>query len=129
MRSRNIALIAAVSLLLTLWYVAPARTAQQSGAAKAGTAAPSGARDLSGIWLLTTGARIRSLSKQIPPMTPLGQQMFNANKPGFGPRAVPGGNDPIGHCDPAGLPRSLMSERPIQFVQVADKMLQFLESY
>ena len=127
MRSRSMALTVAAVLLSAFWWVAPARTAQQSGAAK--TSAPAPARDLSGIWLLTTGARIRSLSKQTPPMTPLGQEMFNANKPGFGPRAVPGGNDPIGHCDPPGLPRSLMSERPIEFVQVAGKMLQFLESY
>jgi hypothetical protein len=43
------------------------------------------------------------------PFTPAGKAKFDANKPGYGPRAVPPaiGNDPMGTCDPLGIPRLL----------------------
>jgi hypothetical protein len=128
MRIRNIGVISAL-LMASVSFVVPTQASQQLEAAKTSAATPMPPQDLSGTWLLTTKGRIRSLSKQAPPMTLLGQEKFNANKPGFGPRAVPGGNDPIGHCDPPGLPRTLMSERPIQFAQLPGRMVQFLESY
>ena len=129
MRRQNLCLIAPLLAASAMWFSVPANAAPQSQSAKSSAASAALAHDLSGTWLLTARGRVRSLSKQAPPMTPLGQEKFNASKPGFGPRAVPGGNDPIGHCDPPGLPRTLMSERPIQFLQIAGRMLQFLESY
>jgi hypothetical protein len=41
-----------------------------------------------------------------------GKAKYEANKPGYGPRAVPPalGNDPMGTCDPLGIPRLLNTE-------------------
>src|SRR3954454_5341436 len=46
------------------------------------------------------------------PLTPSGKARFDANKPGYGPRASPPafGNDPMGTCDPLGIPRLLNTE-------------------
>src|SRR5262245_12353597 len=57
--------------------------------------------DFNGVWY---GMNPRVYARQAPPMTPRGQQMFNANKPSRGPRAVvPAlGNDPQGICDRLG---------------------------
>jgi hypothetical protein len=92
------------------------------------TQAPAGGapqQDLSGVWVLSS--RSQGLGREVPPMTPAGDAKFKANIPGFGPRARPGGNDPIGTCDPMGVVRTLNSERPIQFVQIPGRVLQFLE--
>ena len=123
---------AALALFLICGSAAAQSGPQSSGvapAAKTGTAAPAPGGDLSGTWMLQSRGPVRSISKTPPPMTPAGQAKFQANKPGFGPRAVPGGNDPIGTCDPLGLPRSLLSPRAVQFVQLPGRMLMFFESY
>src|SRR5437660_1058524 len=46
------------------------------------------------IWQSTGG--VQSLSDQVPPRTPAGDKIFNANKPSYGPRAIAPalGNDP-----------------------------------
>src|SRR5262245_37500818 len=81
--------------------------------------------DLSGIWNRTGGDR--GYNNQVPPMTPLGLEKFNSNRPSYGRdldspdaaahpkehigrrRAVPPalGNDPTGECNPSGVPRLL----------------------
>jgi hypothetical protein len=126
MRSRSLRLIAALLLPLACGSVALAQTARPSGQGKTSASAPVAAHDLSGVWQLV--GLLRSMSKAGPSLTTEGNKKFLANLPGFGPRAVPGGNDPIGQCDPLGLPRTLLSERPIQFVEIPGRMLQFLES-
>ncbi len=65
-------------------------------------------------------------------LTPLGRKLFEANKPSFGPRAVPPvrGNDPLGRCDPLGLTRNLFTEiavRGLEFVHLPDRVLEFFE--
>src|SRR5213593_3749906 len=105
----------------------------QRGAAAANTAAgsvPHDPHDLSGVWTKTW--RTLSLSDQPPAMTPLGQARFDANKPSYGPRAVPPalGNDPTGKCDPLGLVRNLILEvsvYPMEMVQTPKRILQFFE--
>lgn len=119
---------AALALVLTCGFAA-AQSGPQSSAAKTNSAAPTPSGDLSGVWMLQSRGPMRSISKTPPPMTPAGQAKFQANKPGFGPRAVPGGNDPIGTCDPLGIPRALLSPRAFQFVQLPNRMLMFFESY
>jgi hypothetical protein len=95
-------------------------------------------RDLSGIWRAAVGGNRKdveafapgqSLTENPPPMTPEGQARFNANKPGYGPRAVPPalGNDPISYCDPLGYPRLIFFGRPVEIIQTKDRMLQFYE--
>ncbi len=69
---------------------------QQAGKAKA-PAAPSGpapVRDLSGVWLTSGGPGGEGPGGEQPPYTPWAQAKYDANKPGYGPKAAPGGNDP-----------------------------------
>jgi hypothetical protein len=40
---------------------------------------------------------------------------------------VPGGNDPILQCDPAGFPRIIFFPTPFEFVQSPAKIIQFFE--
>jgi hypothetical protein len=67
-----------------------------------------------------------------PPMTPLGEQLFNANKPSMpdawqSRRVPPGvGNDPLGNCDPLGYPRDLGN---FEMVQTPGKMIQIFNEY
>ena len=88
-------------------------------------------RDLSGVWTRTSP--LLTLSQTPPPFTPLGKKLFDANKPSYGPRAVPPavGNDPMGNCDPLGLVRNLLLEvvalYPMEIVQTPNRMFQFFE--
>lgn len=125
MQNRFVGLILVLLTALVFSSVTFAQTPQQPGAAQANAAAPAPQHELSAVWALTESTR--TLSGEVPPMRPEGEAKFNANKPGFGPRAVPGGNDPISDCDPLGLPRSLLSRTPIEFVQTPDRVLQFFE--
>ena len=68
------------------------------------------------------------------PFTPAGKAKFDGNKPGYGPRAVPPafGNDPMGTCDPLGIPRLLNTEvitphQTMEIVQAGGRMIQFFE--
>ena len=63
-----------------------------------------------------------------PPMTAWGKAQFDANKPSYGPRAVPPaiGNDPLGHCDPQGYPRVFFYGLR-EFFQVPGRVLQVFE--
>ena len=121
MRSRSLSLIAALLLPLVCGSVALAQTARPSGQGKTSASAPVAAHDLSGVWQLV--GLLRSMSKAGPSLTPEGNNKFLANLPGFGPRAVPGGNVPLTmrSCYPA----HPAVERPIQFVEIPGRMLQF----
>ncbi len=97
-------------------------------APRQGTVAP---RDLSGVWARVKGtANFGEAATMV--LTPAGKKLFDANKPSFGPRAVPPvlGNDPLGKCDPLGLTRNLMTEiaaRSFEFVHLPDRVVQFFE--
>jgi hypothetical protein len=100
-------------------------------------------RDLSGHW--NRVSRFQTFSNVYPgqgptegteeaPLTEEGRRRFEANKPGYGPRAVPPaiGNDPMGTCDPLGIPRLLNTEvitphQTMEIVQIPGRMLQFFE--
>jgi hypothetical protein len=87
--------------------------------------------DLSGIWEKSRGTLL-TMSNEVPSFTPAGQAKFNATKPGYGPRQVPPaiGNDPMGTCDPLGMPRSLFLEVSINKMQIAqlpNRVFQFFE--
>ena len=86
-------------------------------------------RDLSGLWhYQSTGASEPvAPDNLIPPMTPWAQARFDAEKPGYGSRRAPGGDDPILECDPMGFPRVMFLNTPFEFVQVAGRMIQFFE--
>jgi hypothetical protein len=98
-------------------------------------------RDLSGIWTIRGH---RSISANVPPMTPEGEARLNANKPTRGRflgeplngehpgfvRAVPVpamGNDPAHRCNPNGFPRLLLDPEPVEFVQTPGRLLQLFQ--
>src|SRR5277367_2506965 len=72
-------------------------------------------RDLTGVWAVGPSGLSEpaedaidlheSPGGAIPPMTPWAKELYDAEKPGYGKRAAPGGNDPILQCDPMGFPR------------------------
>lgn len=66
---------------------------------------------------------------ELPSYTAEGLAKFNANKPGKGPRQIPpaNGNDPMGEANPPGLYRTLIYNRPFEFVQSQDKVVQLFE--
>jgi hypothetical protein len=97
--------------------------------------------DLSGIWTISGH---RSISANVPPMTPAGEARLNANKPTRGRflgeplngehpgfvRAVtvPSlGNDPAHKCNPNGFPRLLLDPEPVEFVQTQGRLLQLFQ--
>jgi len=115
--------------------------------------------DLSGIWTRngTPGGYggggtcrdcgDRGFSNDVPPFTPLGQKMFDGNKPSYGRllgsadaaahpeehigrrRAVPPANDtdPYQHCNPLGPSRALIYPDPMEMNVLPDKILQQFE--
>jgi hypothetical protein len=103
-------------------------------------------RDLSGVWSVPTAGyemhtftskpdpTVPDLGKQspiVPPMTDYGKAKLEANKPGYGHRAVPNGtgNNPLSICDPLGYPYALWAAnlRPIEFIQVPGRVLMHLQ--
>ncbi len=117
--------------------------AGSAGSAFAQSAPQFDPHDLSGHWNRTS--RFQTFSNVWPgqgptqgteeaPLTPAGKARFEKNKPGYGPRAVPPaiGNDPMGTCDPLGIPRLLNTEvitphQTMEIVQVPGRMIQFFE--
>ena len=63
----------------------------------------------------------------MPPMTPWAKVRYDAEKPGYGTRGGPDGNDPILQCDPIGFPRIMYMPLPIEFIQVPGRVVQFFE--
>lgn len=113
---------APIALSLLLWSNADAQT----------PAAPAPKRDLSGIWGLIGARQVspddtQSPGGEVPPMTDWAKARYNLQKPGYGKRAAPGGNDPILQCDPMGFPRILYFPAPFEFMQLPNRVLQMFE--
>lgn len=88
--------------------------------------------DLSGIWRITPhpGQGAAGVpSKERPEWTAWGKEKFDETKPGYGPRAAPGGNDPILGCNPTGVPRLMLMAGllPFEVIQIQDRVLMFFE--
>ena len=104
---------------------------------KSQNAVPAPKHDLSGIWEPTNGWRDGvqafgakanpSDGKHVLPMTPLGEQMFKANKPSQGITSVGARdtNDPSNiSCERLGMPREeLYNFRGLQIVQAPEQVL------
>jgi hypothetical protein len=128
MRDRVMKSVVAVAAIVMF---SSSALAQTPGAyrPKRGDKAPAhDAHDLKGPWL-GGGGGVRAVSNDAPPMTPWGQAKYDANKPSFGPKAVhPAlGNDPLGDTNPPGLVRALVYDRPIEFIQLPDRVIQLFE--
>jgi len=91
---------------------------------------PFSPREFNGVWWRIGGTREFNTQKGGEPVfTPAGKARFDANKPSYGPRAVPPavGNDPLGQCNPDGLARILMFNRPVEFIQLPNRLIQFFQ--
>jgi hypothetical protein len=98
------------------------------GQTEAKSTLPFDPHNFSGVWLLRTP--YAGLSNQPPPLTPWGQAKYMANKPSYGPRAVPPamGNDGIGNCEPTGFPRNLFSpSRPVLFMETPNELVELFQ--
>ncbi|HEX3370967.1 MAG TPA: hypothetical protein VHS08_00530 [Candidatus Acidoferrales bacterium] len=92
--------------------------------------APAPKRDLTGVWQLQGGdggAQPIADDKDMPPMTPWAKAKYDAQKPGYGRRGAPGGNDPILQCDPIGFPRIMLMPTPNELLQTPGRTIQFWE--
>ena len=125
MRTRAISFFA---VLVAALIVASPAFAQRGGGGRGGNnytpTGPFDPHDLSGVW---RGGN-EYMGTAAPPMTAWGKAQFDANKPSYGPRAVPPaiGNDPLGHCDPQGYPR-VFFYGVREFFQVPGRVLQVFE--
>jgi hypothetical protein len=98
------------------------------------SAAVAGAQtnELTGVWLRASGSNSYPMSQWSPeelPFTTAGRAAFDANVPGKGPRQeMPAtGNDPLGQANPPGLYRTLVYGRPMEMVQLPDRVIQLFE--
>jgi len=128
MPRRSISLTIAVATMLTFASGISAQSGKQEETART-SRGPAPKRDLSGVWLYqgSGGAESTAPEKDMPPMTLWAQPRFATERPGYGTRAVPDGNDPILQCDPTGFPRIMFFPTPYEFVQVSDRIIQFFE--
>ncbi len=120
----TIAVVAA--LIGSIAMPRPVAAAQKAESTARG-AAPK--RDISGVWQYQGNGGSEGIAPEqdMPPMTPWAQARFKQERPGYGSRAVPDGNDPILQCDPAGFPRVMFFPLPFEFVQTPARVLQFFE--
>jgi hypothetical protein len=126
----------AVAVVVT----SPSRALAQSwsfpglGNAEFAAVAPGGAapaRNLTGAWdpgqAGIAGGENYFTARNVPPLTPRGQEMVALNRPGHGPYSakVSEGNDPLTtRGDPSGFPRIVNYEfRPIRIVQIPNAVL------
>ena len=85
--------------------------------------------DLSGVWQLAPGGGGQGPGDNFPPLAAWGQARYDANKPGYGPKAAPGGNDPILKCDPMGFPRIMFAIWPFEIIPIRGRILMFFEGH
>jgi hypothetical protein len=113
--------------LLILSFASALASAQQP--TPKATPSPAPNRNLSGLWHYegTGASEPIAPDNLIPAMTPWAQAKFDAERPGYGPRRAPGGNDPILQCDPMGFPRIMFLNTPFEFVQAPGRVIQFFE--
>jgi hypothetical protein len=131
MRNRLKIQIVPLGVILVLTVAAFAQAPGQQPMVKPAKAGSGMGRDLSGVWVLAhvPGQGILGVySQPIPPLTAWGQAKYDQAKPGYGPKAAPGGNDPSLSCTPAGIPRvMLMDMLPFEIVQTPDRVFVFFE--
>ena len=88
---------------------------------------PFNPRDISGVW----GPFPREqLSTPPPPMTPLGQELYQATRAEDAPdelTSLSNSNDGMLICDPLGWPRYFTYNYGFEFVQLPDRVFQFFE--
>ena len=133
-----------VALIGTLVLLLPALSGRGARSASAQTPPPAaaGVVNVSGHWDRTspivsfgnvpTGAARETPGAQEAPFTAKGRALYEANRPGYGPRRSTRRNDPLGRCEPLGLVRHLTTEviephSTFELVQTPGRILQFFE--
>jgi len=98
-----------------------------------GDGGPAPKRDLTGTWAgESSGANVpRGKGQVVPPMTPLGEQLFARQKP-IGKYSPAGTNDPhTRYCDPFGVPQNMTNEiRGMTITTLPDRtfiLLQYMD--
>jgi hypothetical protein len=136
MRNHFVGSIVALAVALVFSSVMLGQTAQTSPAEK-GKAQTAPQHDLSGVWLppdpqvldrvvgFNRGAADGGFAKEIS-RTSWAEAKYSAAKPGFGPRRAPGGNDPVLHCDPTGMPRIMGG--PFEIIQIPGRVMMLFET-
>ncbi len=139
---RAVNTLMAVALLTSSVVTVTGRAAQQAPAPGSTSSAAVNPRDFSGHWdrstpivsfgNVPTGAARESPGVQEAPFTPTGRALYEANRPGYGPRRSTKRNDPLGRCEPLGLARHLITEiiephSTFEIVQTPGRILQFFE--
>jgi hypothetical protein len=132
-RNRMMNLTLAMVAILAFASALSAQTTEPTAPAKSQSSAA--APDLSGVWRqhAPPGSRayaLYSFTKEELPMTPWAEAFFKANKPSFGPRAVPDSNDPVNPttgnsigCFPPGVPRIYQHPFPMEIIQIPGRVL------
>src|SRR5260370_16801247 len=117
MPTRSASLIFGSAVVLASVFATSARSAPKDKNTKEAQA-PAPKREISGVWLYqgSGGQESTAPEKDMPPMTPWAQARFAAEKPGYGSRAVPDGNDPILQCNPEGFPPPPFFPTPLHFL-------------
>ena len=95
-----------------------------------GDGGPAPKRELTGTWAgPQSGAGVPNLKAEpAPPMTPLGQKMFDLNKP-IGKFSPAGTNDSVARsCDPMGVPQNAIQEvRAISFATMPNRIIVLIQ--
>jgi hypothetical protein len=145
----KISLIAVVLVVIAVSLTLAQAPAGQRGGRGNPPAAPDNrpfdAKDLTGYWFRDGGFRgIRGTKMaDVPPMTPLGEKMLNANipargrskgqplngdHPAFVRAVIPAlSNDPIMRCDPQGIPRLPLDPEPTEWFMAPGRLMQFYQ--
>jgi len=133
-RARFAGIIAMLGISLAIAPDASAQTGK-SPETKIAEDAATLSHDLSGVWMpypdtdVPPGTGKNAVDQATrPPLTPWGQERFNASKPLLGPRAIPGHeNSPSLKCDPDGPPKLLNHPNPFEIIQVPGRVFMFFE--
>ncbi len=131
-RMMTIAWVASLAALLDSSVLIHAQMpSQQSSSASNKSSAPADPHDLSGMWEFFANIPGQGIyatpSKEHPPMTPWAKAKYDEAKPGYGPKAQGGGNDPILKCNPTGIPRILFFPQPFEIFQSPERVFMFFE--
>jgi hypothetical protein len=131
-RLRSLTWIAALAAIVALPTLLRAQmSGSQPAPAKNSAPASVDPHDLSCMWeffMNIPGQGIYATpSKTPPPMTAWAKAKYDLAKPGYGPKAQAGGNDPILKCNPAGIPRILFFPQPFEIYQSPDRTFMFFE--
>ena len=112
----------------------PETKGTSTGTASASTSL---SHDLSGVWMQYPDKRVDGVpivtgidQSARPPLTPWGQERFDAAIPFMGPRAVAGKeNNPSLRCEPEAVPKSLILPNPFEIVQIPGRVFMFFEEF